>query len=212
MRAAVEWAIESDDRAVRELGLRILGSLAEFANVDGSLGLQGLAVLALPAAETAAAELRAPVLTVAGYAAFNRGDLVDRSPTPRRGHRRGCHPLVGEPLEAWQLRTVVALVSGDVPTTLTLADEVRVGVEVLDDDYFRASLLGGLACYMGILGRVEQSRRDAERAMAAARRCGSPVAMAAALPRHRVGAPARRSGRVRSPPPSSSSTSIASTS
>ena len=181
VRAAVEWAIESDAPAVREVGLRILGSLAEFANVDGSLGLQGLAVLALPAAEAAAPELRIPVLTVAGYAAFNRGDLVDGRRLLDAAIAEGVILSSASPLEAWQLRTLVALVSGDVATALALADEVRVGVEVLDDDFFRASLLGGLACYMGILGRVEQSRRDAERAMAAARRCGSPVAMASAL-------------------------------
>jgi tetratricopeptide (TPR) repeat protein len=180
VRAAVGWALDTDDLARQELGARIVARLAVLANFEPEIGIGVLAMLALPVVDALPADLRAQVLSAAGYHALNVGALDQARTLARAAVRDG---VVGTSLGSFQPHQnlmVIEMLSGDPAASFAAADEARASLDAVESPFARATLLSSLAAIGATAGQGEQARVDAERGLALARESQNPIALASA--------------------------------
>ena len=180
VRAAVGWALDADDPEEQELGVRIVARLSGIANYDHALGIGALALLALAVVDGFPADLRAPVLSAAGYQALNQGAIEQARTLAREAVRDGIVVSGPNPLQPHMNRLVVEMLCGDPAATLAKAEEGRAALDSVDSPYARANFLSNMASFEAIAGRVEQARTDAERGLALARESQNTIALASA--------------------------------
>jgi len=181
VRAAVIWALERDDPDDQELALRILAPLEGTLRGYHYLALGALAVQGIDAAQTSPPQLRAPVLTLAAYYAFNQGRNQEARALIYDAQRDGIVMDTVDPLTPYSGAVVFEMAAGNHARALQLAADTRPEVETVDNPYSQSGFLGAVACMEALAGHFEQARADAERALDLARRLQNVGVIANAL-------------------------------
>ena len=185
IRAAIGWALEHDDPAEERLALRILASVSETLRLDPAMGLGALAVEALSAADSAPAELRSPVMTLAAYHEWSQGHTARALELVNDALRDGV--VVGSllPHAAYTGAVSFEMAAGNHARSLQLAEEARAQLELVDSAYSQAHLIASIASFEAMAGRFEQARVDADRAFELAQESEN-VSMTAAAYQARI--------------------------
>jgi predicted ATPase/class 3 adenylate cyclase len=185
LRAAVLWALDADVPADQQLGVRIIGMLASPGRDNATIGIEALAVQAVPLTESSPPSLRAKVLSAAAYHEWELGNIVGAREFAEASVRCGVAADVPAPLDGYLAVMSVELSSGNYALTMEVGGQARAALDKLATgdvradllDTSRAHVLGTMGCYEGMLGDYEQAQRDAEAATQAARRVGAPSAL-----------------------------------
>ena len=180
IRAAVGWALERDDPADQELALRILASLDEAVRAHPDMGLGALAAQAVAAAETAPPELRAPVLSVASYHAWNQCDMKLAGKLAQDARRDGIVMATLNPFSPYMAGVIFEMSAGNHARALEIVNETRAELDTVDDLYAQAAFLGSIATFEAMAGEFERARGDAERALELARQLRNVAVIAVA--------------------------------
>jgi tetratricopeptide (TPR) repeat protein len=180
IRAVVSWAVDRDEPAERELAVRVVGPLGEAAEWHPDLGMGLLAVQAVAVADECAPSLRVPVLGAAAVFEMNQGRPERARALAEAALRDGVIATTLYPAAAFSHLGFIEMTTGDFNRALDLLNDARDALENIDNPYADVRLLGGLASFESMGGQIEQARRDAERALASARRSQNPSALAIA--------------------------------
>jgi hypothetical protein len=180
LRAAVNWALDREDRDDNELGLRIPAAFFTEGAMGRASGLSELALRALPLADSTTPERRYRILAAAAWDAHAQAQ-VDRCMELSR-------TIVDEPIPDIDYCVSGHLsLAGAYAFQLDLAEVVRL----IDDsltiaeargapDYVFANALAVGAMHRLGNGDFAGGRRDAERALEYAHRSHQPSALAMA--------------------------------
>ena len=173
VRAAVGWSLDRDDPEDQELGLRILASLVEARNAR-DMGLGALAVQAVPVGRSISPRVARTRVDGRGVLRVEPGPRGARpEPRPRRharrNHRHDRQPL-RRPIGA---AVTFEMTAGNHARALEIADDARAALDTVDNLYAQAHVLGAIAMYEAMAGRIDDARADAERAVELARRSGN---------------------------------------
>jgi hypothetical protein len=179
LRAAVDWSLDRDDPAERQLAVQIV---APFGYGTSALtAVNALGSQAASAAEHSPPELRSPVLALAAFDQILRGD-------PERAHelaedalRDGIVPTAPNPLAPVQVLGLIEMTTGNAWHALELYRGAVGEIDRMGDPWVRSHHLGGLASFEGIVGEVDAARVHADAALDIARRLRNPAALANAL-------------------------------
>jgi len=169
IRAAVGWALDRDTSEEQELGLRILASFGTAARASADTTLDLLAAHAVPVAEVSLPELRAPVLTLAGYYHWNQGRGEQARTLAQQAMCDGVVADTINPFEAYEAAVIFEMAGGNHAGAMAILDEARASVGTFADTYVEAYFLN-LATFEFMAGRTDQARADAERALELAHR------------------------------------------
>jgi predicted ATPase/class 3 adenylate cyclase len=180
IRAAIGWALERDDRAEQELALRILASLEDAVRAHPDTGLGTLAAQAVAAARVSPPELRAPVLSLAAYHAWNQGNMEGARVLAEEARRDGIVPSTPNPFLPFMHSVVFEMTAGNHARAFEIANDTRTDLDTVDNPYAQALFLGGIANFEAMAGQLEQARADAERAFVLARKSSNVGATAVA--------------------------------
>jgi tetratricopeptide (TPR) repeat protein len=180
LRAAVTWALDSEDEADGELAVRIVAALFVQATQDRASGISTWANRVLPRSETARPDLRVAVLGAASWDAIFRLDY-DRA--RELGHAAmDLARAHGTDIAAAAGGTVLgAMYSGRFDEALEIAQEALVPSSNAPDLDGNSAMLGDIRAQIDILrGDMENARREAETALHLARRSQNPSTIALA--------------------------------
>jgi len=181
VRAAVLWSLEHHKPDDRALALRILAPLEGTQRGYPDLGPGALAELAIDAARAAPPELRAPVLTLAAFFAWNQGHIEEALGLAHEALRDGIVMSTMDPLAPYAGAVVFEMAAGNHSRALELGDATRAVLDTVDNPYSQAGFLGTIAAMEALAGHFEQARADAERALEVARRLQNVAVIANAL-------------------------------
>jgi hypothetical protein len=182
LRAAVQWALDSDSLEDGESALIIAASLATYATFDTSGGIASLVVQAVERAQTSSQEQRTVILGAAAFYAFQvRGDVQLSEQLARDALRDGITPKTPG-TQAFAALILSQTSTGRLPEArATLREALQATEQAGVSDHPRAWMLQTSAAVRAIMGDIEGARQSADDALALARRIGSPSELAAAL-------------------------------
>ena len=170
IRAAVAWALDRDLPQEQELALRILAPLETVGRATGDATVEQLAAQAVRAAEASRPELRAPVLTLAGYHHWNQGRGEHARSLAQAAMRDGIVAETLNPFEAHEAGVIFEMAAGNHARALEILDEARAALDTVDNLFAQTLFLGSMATFAAMAGRIEHARADAECALELARR------------------------------------------
>jgi predicted ATPase/class 3 adenylate cyclase len=172
VRAAVGWSLDRDDLKDQELALHILASLVE-ARTAPDMGLSALAAQAVPAAEASRPELRTPALTLAAYHEWNQGRVEHARNLAQAAMRDVIIAPTVNSFHAYEAAATFEMTAGNHARALEIADHARAEFDAVDNPYAQTRLLASIAMNEAIVGRTDDARADAERALELARQSGN---------------------------------------
>jgi predicted ATPase len=178
VRAAIGWSLDRNDPDEQELALSILAFLVE-VRFGRDMGLSGLAVQAVPTAEVARPELRAPVMAIAAYHEWNQGRVDYARSLAHAAIRDGIIATTVNPFAPHQAAVVVEMAAGNQTRALELAEHARGAIDTIDNAYARSYFLATIAMFEAMAGRIDDARADAEPAAELGRRSGNRSLLAA---------------------------------
>ena len=181
LRAATGWAFEAPSTDDARIGIRILDSLTAHALGSPVWGIQGWSATALPIAEELGVDERAVVFANASIDAFYAGD-VERIMALGDRVIAESQTATAALLVAFCNVAMARSVVGDPQGTMALLAEGRRRFATAGaSDYLRGSLDAVTGWMAHEFGDVDTARSAAADTLAAARRVGSPRALAGAL-------------------------------
>ena len=180
IRAAVGWALDSDDPADQELGLSILASLEWIGGSASDLGLDALAVVALPLANRSAPHLRTPVMTLAAYRHWHIGDIAEARRLAELAFEDGIIATIINPLSPLMGSVTFELTAGNHARAFELADAARAHFDSVSE-FEAARTCAGLSAFEAMAGRIDEARADSDRALRLAQRLGNQTLLTGAL-------------------------------
>jgi tetratricopeptide (TPR) repeat protein len=180
LRAAIGWALERDDIAEQHLALQILAS-TEPITQGYPMAVGPLAVRAVDIAETAPADLRAPVLILAAYSEWNAGRTERARTLAESALADGVVTGTVYPLAPFVGAVVFEMAAGNHGRALEIASDARAAIESVDNLFAQAACLAGIGTFEAMAGQFEQARIDTERALALARASQNVEGIAVAL-------------------------------
>jgi len=114
--------------------------------------------------------LRAPVLTVAANYEWNQGRVERARNLAHTAMRDGIIATTVNPFAPYQAAATFEMTAGNHARALEIADGARAGLDAVDNLYAQSFVLGGIAMYEAMAGRIDDARADAARAVELARR------------------------------------------
>jgi hypothetical protein len=144
------------------------------------LGLDAFAMRVVPLAEQSVPRLRTPVLMLAAYGHWHRGDVDEARRLAEQSLDGGIVASIVSPLDPYVGLVTFEMTAGNQARAFELIDVVRVHVangHTLDE----ARNLGGFASFEAMAGRFDTARADSERALQLAQRTGNRHALLNAL-------------------------------
>ena len=181
IRASIGWALDCDDPADQQLGLSILASLVFIGRNQPDLGLCPLGTRAVPLAERSAADIRTSILVLAAYDEWFTGNLDQARRLTERSLDTGFDAAIVHPAEPISSLVTFEMTAGNHARAFELAAMARAHFQRIDNEWQEGVLLGGLAAYEAMAGRLDAARADSERAVLLARRHGNQHYLASAL-------------------------------
>jgi predicted ATPase/class 3 adenylate cyclase len=182
LRAAVDWALDSDSPNDVELALRIIAALAFDASQDMTSGVGMWAVRAAPDAENATPLLRTAVLGAAAFQATFLGDTERSIEFARAAVRDGpppdCHS-VSLPYIAWGLSLVMI---GSPEEAVTMLRDAHVALVAAGATSFALCGISATLSNMAVPAGDSATALDAaQQALLEARAAGTPSGRSIAL-------------------------------
>jgi predicted ATPase/class 3 adenylate cyclase len=181
IRASIGWALDRDDPADQQLGLSILASLAWVGRNNPDLGLTTFATQAVPLTERSAAELRTPILVLAAFDQWYRGDLDQARHLAELTLDGGIEAVIEHPLDPLGSLVTFEMTAGNESRAFELAAAARTHFERVNSEWNELALIGGLAAFEAMAGQLEAARADSDRALQLARRLGNQHLLASAF-------------------------------
>jgi predicted ATPase/class 3 adenylate cyclase len=182
LRAAVQWALDSDSPDDGEYAVIIAASLAAYAAFEAAGGIASLVVRTVGRAQTSSQEQRTAILGAAAFDAFqNRGDVQLAEQLARDALRDGVTP--GNPgVRAYGALIMSQTFTGRLPEAQATLREAAQSTELAGvSDYDRATMLQTSAASRALAGDIESARESADSGLALARTVGNPSELAVSL-------------------------------
>jgi predicted ATPase/class 3 adenylate cyclase len=181
IRAALTWALDRDDPADRELGIRIVVGLASEVTLDRSGGYGIWAERALVGVEQWQPDQRSAIRSIASHAAMQRGDLVEALALAEASWAEWRLGSAGEFLSPVALGSA-RLGSGDIESALQVITEAatRFAAEA-PGTYGYPNMLAVLATFLIYAGRLDEARGHAQESLRLSRPLGNPTELAISL-------------------------------
>ena len=173
IRAAIGWALDSDDADDQELALSILAPLSWISQNCSDLAFDLLATRAAPLAEDAEPSLRTPVLTLAGYHYWQQGDLEQARAFVERAIDAGIVTDLINPLDPYVMLVAIEMTAGNHVRAFEALEAARVHFDDTECKADVARALGGFATFEAMAGRIDAALADSERAMQLAQSSGN---------------------------------------
>jgi tetratricopeptide (TPR) repeat protein len=181
IRATIAWGLDRDEPADRELALSILASLGEMAEMSFDLGLHLFANQAVVLVERSRPEIRIPLLTLAAFHHWSRGELDEARRLATSALDNGVVAAISNPLSPYAALVAFEMAAGNHARAFELADEARTHFDEIDNKFDEARMLAGLAAFEAMAGRADAARADSDRSLQLARRLGNQHLLVAAL-------------------------------
>ncbi len=173
MRAAIGWALDSDEADDQELALSILAPLSWISQNCSDLAFDLLATRAAPLAEDAEPSLRTPVLTLAGYHYWQQGDLEQARAFVERAIDAGIVTDLINPLDPYVMLVAIEMTAGNHVRAFEALEAARVHFDDTECKADVARALGGFATFEAMAGRIDAALADSEHAMQLAQSSGN---------------------------------------
>jgi len=180
-RAAVNWALERDEAADGELGIRIVSALASQAFLLANASVGAWAELAVPHVNDTTSEQRARILGAAGMAAMARGDHARARELATAAWETGDDEarLSAYPYGALSYSQVV---SGEYAESIaTLVEAEQLIAEASPDSWDHLHMLMALSSFRAMNPDDSMALPIAEETMRVARLLGSDYMLGQSL-------------------------------
>jgi predicted ATPase/class 3 adenylate cyclase len=178
LRAALTWALDSDQREDTEFAMRIVAALAYQAILDRSAGIAEWAERVIVHADDAAPELRPGVLVAGAWSAATRGDLARADRLTDMASDLG--PSLTS-LGAWGYGAALlaAMFRGDVDRSRELNDKAKA--LALEPGWDQAMIRATSVTVDILAGNFVVARAQADEQLELARSAQNPTLLAMAL-------------------------------
>ena len=182
IRAAAQWALDSDSPDDGEIAVIIAASLAAYAVFEAAGRIASLVVRTVGRAQASSREQRIAILGAAAFDAFqNRGDVQLAEQLARDALRDGVTPN-NPGTRAYSALIMSQTFTGRLAEARATLREAVQSTELAGvSDYDRAGILQTSAASRALTGDIENARESADGALTLARRIGNPSELAVAL-------------------------------
>jgi predicted ATPase/class 3 adenylate cyclase len=181
LRAAIGWALDSNESSDQELALSILAPLSWISQNCNDLGIDVLATRALPVAERSAPELRTPVLTLAAFHHWQQGDLDRARGLAELALDHGIVTSLIKPLDPYVMLVAIEMTAGNHTRAFELVGAARSYLDDLQHNSDTARILAGFAAFEAMAGQLDAARADSDRAIQLVQRTGNQQVLANVL-------------------------------
>ena len=176
------WALDADDPAEQELGLRIIAALGYEVTMDRRAGIGTWAEHALDRVEHRAEPYRTAILAIAAMSAATRGEFERAQAWSDEARAAGISVHAPVAMLPWITQGTLDVHQGRQDAAMLLMAETFTAFDTGGgDDFQRSNLLAVWANYLLAAGDGADALVKAERSLVLARRLGNPSQLAIAL-------------------------------
>jgi predicted ATPase len=181
VRAAIAWALDSDEPADQQIGLAILSPLGWIGQNCSDLRVDAFAARALPLVDRAPPDLRTPVLALAAFHYWQQGEMDRAIELCEWAVADGIVPTLITPLDPYVMLIAVLMTKGDHARAFEAMEDARRYFDALESQTDVARILGGMATFEAMAGRVDAALADSARALQLAEGAGNQQFLANVL-------------------------------